>query len=104
MYTHIYRVFLSDIAVFTQIGLAAGVIYECLLELVTVFPPLEQITTLENLATDVEARGRVSEWSRRITRKRRAMLIGNREFTKGGLAKGSLAIRHAFDLHIKNGT
>ena len=28
---------------------------------------------------------------------------GNREFTKGGLVKGSLAIRHVFNLHMKNG-
>ena len=27
-----------------------------------------------------------------------------REFTKGGLVKGGLAIRHVFNLHIKNGT
>ena len=28
----------------------------------------------------------------------------NREFTKGGLVKGGLAIRHVFNLRIKNGT
>ena len=27
-----------------------------------------------------------------------------REFTKGCLVKGGLAIRHIFDLHINNGT
>ena len=27
-----------------------------------------------------------------------------REFTKGCLVKGGLAIRHVFNLHIKNGT
>mmetsp|Transcript_28839 Transcript_28839/g.85691 ORF Transcript_28839/g.85691 Transcript_28839/m.85691 type:complete len:574 (-) Transcript_28839:8-1729(-) len=69
-------VFLSDIAVFTQIGLAAGVIYQCLLEMVTVFPPLERVTTLANLATDVKARGQISEWNRKTTRERRATLIG----------------------------
>ena len=28
----------------------------------------------------------------------------DREFTKGGLVKGGLAIRHVFNLHTENGT
>ena len=33
-----------------------------------------------------------------------AASTGDREFTKGGLVKGGLAIRHVFNLHMKNGT
>ena len=32
------------------------------------------------------------------------LIIISREFTKGGLVEGGLAIRHVFNLHVKSGT
>jgi len=68
--------FLSDLSVFAQIGVCWGVIYQSLLEIMTVMPPLERVTTFMNLPTDVLTRGEMAEHNRHLTRDQRALLIG----------------------------
>jgi len=68
--------FLSDIAVFGQIGVCWGIIYQSMLEIMTVMPALERVTTFLNLPTDLGVRAQMSDWNRLVTREKRALLLG----------------------------